>query len=478
MQLRRKILLNAFKISDLILLCVAFSIVTWSLYGYGTNISLNQFLTIRIKIENVALIGGFALVWHIIFSGFELYTSRRLSTLGRESLDILKATSIGTLVLATAKVLFDIQMVTQEFILGFWMVSTGLIVSSRLLLRPILKRVRVYGRNLRNVLIVGTNPRAVRFAQDIQSKPGLGYNLIGFMDEDWPGLQNFQKKGFSVVTNFKNFASFLRCFVIDEVVLALPLRSYYQQAAQIVEQCEEQGILIRILGNVFTPKLARENLEEFGNHSLLTFQPGAIGDRAFLLKRIIDVTLSLPSILIFSPLLLSAAIAIKMSSPGAVFFVQNRVGFNKRKFRLIKFRTMVPGAESMIGDLDHLNEVNGAAFKIQDDPRLTPVGKFLRKTSIDELPQLFNVLKGDMSLVGPRPLPIRDFEEFTEDWHRRRFSVPPGMTCLWQVNGRSQLPFEKWMELDMQYIDQWTLWLDFKILFKTIPVVLRGTGAS
>jgi lipopolysaccharide/colanic/teichoic acid biosynthesis glycosyltransferase len=161
-----------------------------------------------------------------------------------------------------------------------------------------------------------------------------------------------------------------------------------------------------------------------------------------------------------------------------VFFIQERVGLNKRTFRLYKFRTMVADAEERQAEIEHLNEARGPVFKIRNDPRLTPVGKFLRKTSIDELPQLFNVLKGDMSLVGPRPLPVRDYQGFDQDWQRRRFSVRPGITCLWQINGRSSIPFEKWMELDLQYIDQWSLWMDFKILAKTIPVVLKGTGAA
>jgi exopolysaccharide biosynthesis polyprenyl glycosylphosphotransferase len=192
----------------------------------------------------------------------------------------------------------------------------------------------------------------------------------------------------------------------------------------------------------------------------------------------LDVSLSLAAMLLLSPLFLLAAVIVKLTSSGPSFFVQERVGLNKRRFRLYKFRTMVADAAERQREVEHLNEARGAVFKIRNDPRLTPVGKFLRKTSIDELPQLFNVLKGDMSLVGPRPLPVRDYEGFNQDWQRRRFSVRPGITCLWQINGRSSIPFEKWMELDMQYIDQWSLWMDFKILAKTIPAVLKGAGAA
>lgn len=183
-------------------------------------------------------------------------------------------------------------------------------------------------------------------------------------------------------------------------------------------------------------------------------------------------------LVLLAPLLLATALLIKATSPGPVFFVQERLGLNKRLFRIYKFRTMGAGADRMQQELEHLNEADGAVFKIRNDPRITPAGQFLRRTSIDELPQLFNVLKGDMSLVGPRPLPVRDYNHFNEDWHRRRFSVKPGITCLWQVGGRSDLDFDRWMALDMLYIDHWSFWLDMKILLRTIPAVLQSRGAS
>jgi lipopolysaccharide/colanic/teichoic acid biosynthesis glycosyltransferase len=171
------------------------------------------------------------------------------------------------------------------------------------------------------------------------------------------------------------------------------------------------------------------------------------------------------------------ALLIKLTSAGPVFFAQKRVGLNKREFWMYKFRTMVPNAEKIQEQLLRLNEMEGPVFKIKNDPRITSIGRVLRKTSIDELPQLFNVLIGDMSLVGPRAMSVRDYQFFNEDWQRRRFSVPPGITCLWQVRGRNTIPFEQWMTLDMQYIDKWSLWLDLKILAQTIPAVFRGSGA-
>lgn len=196
-----------------------------------------------------------------------------------------------------------------------------------------------------------------------------------------------------------------------------------------------------------------------------------------LFKRFLDIIVAAVLFVLLIPLLLITTFMIKVTSQGPVLFVQERVGLNRRRFQLFKFRTMIADAEQKQAELEELNEVSGPVFKIKDDPRITQVGKFLRKSSLDELPQLLNVLKGDMSLVGPRPLPVRDYEGFDQDWHRRRFSVRPGITCQWQVNGRHAISFEKWMELDMEYIDQWSLWLDLKILLRTIPTVFKTSEA-
>jgi exopolysaccharide biosynthesis polyprenyl glycosylphosphotransferase len=197
-----------------------------------------------------------------------------------------------------------------------------------------------------------------------------------------------------------------------------------------------------------------------------------------LTKRFIDCVVSVVALILLGPLFLVVCLLVKSTSQGPVFFRQTRVGLNKRMFSIYKFRTMITDAEKVQDQLLFMNEMTGPVFKIKHDPRVTPLGRILRKTSIDELPQLFNVLKGEMSLVGPRAMSSRDYQLFDKDWHRRRFSVKPGITCLWQVHGRSSIPFEQWMELDLQYIDKWSLWLDLKILAQTVPAVLRGTGAA
>jgi exopolysaccharide biosynthesis polyprenyl glycosylphosphotransferase len=256
------------------------------------------------------------------------------------------------------------------------------------------------------------------------------------------------------------------------------MKSLYDQASRIVTLCEDQGMIVRFLSDIFNLKFGKTEAVQLEGDSMITVSTGAMGGWQVLVKHAFDFIASLILLIVLSPLFLVVALFIKLTSPGPAFFVQERIGLNKRRFRLYKFRTMVPGAEKKLAELEHINEVSGPVFKIKNDPRITQIGRLLRKTSVDELPQLFNVLKGDMSLVGPRPLPVRDYEGFDQDWERRRFSVRPGLTCLWQINGRSEIPFEKWMQLDMEYIDNWSLWLDSKILAKTVTAVLRGSGAA
>jgi exopolysaccharide biosynthesis polyprenyl glycosylphosphotransferase len=236
--------------------------------------------------------------------------------------------------------------------------------------------------------------------------------------------------------------------------------------------------MVRFNADIFGPGNVRWHTEDFDGHQYISTQSGSGNSWALLIKRGLDIAVSGAMLVALAPLFAVTALVVRLTSAGPVLFLQERVGLNKHRFTLYKFRTMVPNAEKLMPKLVTRNEVSGPVFKIKNDPRVTKIGKLLRRSSIDELPQLWNVLKGDMSLVGPRPLPVRDYEGFNQDWQRRRFSVKPGITCLWQVNGRSNISFDRWMLLDLQYMDEWSLWLDMKILAKTIPAVMRGSGAA
>lgn len=475
----RKTLRNVVQVCDILVMLLCFGLGTLTVKHIFSSVSMADFLEFRVKIQNVLLFLGFVYLWNQVLVSCELYESRRLSRRRDEALDIFKATTIGTGLIYIAALLFHAEMVNYIFIGVFWVSVTLTTMAGRFVVRTVLRQVRLHGKNLRHMLIAGTNEEAVRFAQKIEQSPWLGYRIEGFVDEEWDGLEKFSRSGYSLACNFSELRHFLRSNVVDEIVVTLPMRSKYPHATEIAQICEEQGITLRFISNIFDLKHTRSRAEEFEGDSHITHHRGVMQDGwGAIIKRALDFSLSLSLIIFLSPLLVITAILIKLTSPGPVLFLQQRMGLNKRRFHIFKFRTMVADAERRMKEIEHLNEVSGPVFKIKNDPRITPLGKFLRKTSIDELPQLFNVLKGDMSLVGPRPMAVRDYEGFSEDWHRRRFSVRPGITCLWQVLGRNSIPFEKWMELDLQYIDQWSLWLDFEILMKTIPAVLKGSGAA
>jgi exopolysaccharide biosynthesis polyprenyl glycosylphosphotransferase len=316
----------------------------------------------------------------------------------------------------------------------------------------------------------------VQYVRDLDERPEKGYSVAGFADNKWPGLAGFAERGYRPVVELDGVASLVSTRVIDEVVIGLPMKSHYAEVERIIEKCREQGIIVRLLSSLFGSGNGTSNRWN-GEARVVTVSPKEGDWVGVVAKRAVDIVLSGILLGCAAPVLLITSFVIKWGSPGPAFFVQERVGLNKRRFRLYKLRTMSADAEVRQKDIEHLNEVDGAAFKVEDDPRITRVGRFLRRSSIDELPQLLNVLKGEMSLVGPRPLPLRDVERFEKDWQRRRFSVRPGLTCLWQINGRSSLSFEEWMKLDLEYIDKWSMGLDLKILAKTIPAVVKGSGA-
>ena len=264
---------------------------------------------------------------------------------------------------------------------------------------------------------------------------------------------------------------------VDEVFVMLPRDKYRQLNEHIVGLCEEQGIVVRVQTSPFPLRIARWQSDELDGRPIVTIRSGPSSAWHLAMKRLLDVVGSTLLLLALAPVFSFVMLAVKWDSTGPVFYIQDRVGLNKRRFRLFKFRTMSERADELQAELECLNEAEGPVFKIKHDPRVTRVGRFLRRFSIDELPQLLNVLKGDMSLVGPRPLPVRDVKRINSQWQKRRFSVKPGLTCVWQVNGRSDISFNDWVSMDLQYIDNWSLALDMKILLKTVPTVLKGAGA-
>ncbi|MFZ5810849.1 MAG: sugar transferase [Thermodesulfobacteriota bacterium] len=335
----------------------------------------------------------------------------------------------------------------------------------------IFKMVNARPRNRRNYLMIGTNKRAVQFSKFFERNSVLGFYNIGYLDDT-----NYSGEAINIIGTIDQFTDIIRNNVVDIVVVHLPIRSCYDQIVRIINISEVHGISVHYLTNIFDPKHSAVMTSKVGALASIIMHTAPLEDWRILIKRIFDIVFSSFAILFFSPLMLLVAMIIKIKDNDDIIYTQERVGYNKRIFKVYKFRTMCTDADKIQKDFSHLNEMDGPVFKIKNDPRVTPFGRFLRKYSIDELPQLFNVFKGDMSVVGPRPMALRDYEGFSEDWQRRRFSMRPGLTCYWQIRGRNKLPFQSWMRLDMEYIDNWSLLEDIKIIFLTIPEVLRGGG--
>jgi exopolysaccharide biosynthesis polyprenyl glycosylphosphotransferase len=382
----------------------------------------------------------------------------------------------GLVVLLTLLFLVKVKYVSRAIVLMFACLDFLGLLLIRLWFVWHFRRVLRNGDNHLQVLIIGTGNRASRLSKALRGNTEWGLRILGHLDPD-EALVGESIDDAKVLGAVKDISSVLKNHVVDQVILAIP-RGMIANVEQIAWACEEEGVRFSVMADVFDVRVARMELVEFGGLPLLTLYPVSRDEWKDLVKRFIDLAISLallPALLVVTA---GIAIAIKLDSSGPVFFMQQRVGLNKRLFPMYKFRTMFTGSERRLKEIEHLNEAKGPIFKIANDPRITRVGKILRRTSLDELPQLFNVIRGEMSLVGPRPMSIRDVDLFDKGIQRKRFSVKPGITCLWQVSGRSLLPFSKWLELDLYYIANWSLAMDFKILLKTIPAVVRGTGAE
>jgi len=422
-------------------------------------------------------------LWGILLHYNNLYYSQRGKALRSVWVKIIKADAEGLLVLGAFFFVFKIHNLNRTLILLFILITTLLLILERFIVLKSLQYLRKKGKNVRNLLIVGTGERAKRFIKNINKHSETGFRIVGCLDID-PNKVGGSIEGAKIIGLSDQLSEILHSEVVDDVIYALPWsKDYLRQIKSYLSICQQLGINGRIIADfynwhdIFSGKIF---IDELLDVPLISFSTNTGQLLHLYFKRFIDLVVSLAAIIILSPVMLIVAVIIKLTSSGSIIFRQNRSGLNGRKFHLYKFRTMVENAESQQGALRELNKMSGPVFKMDDDPRdprVTWVGKFLRKTSLDELPQLFNVLDGSMSLVGPRPLPVYEAAHIKHD-DRRRLSMKPGITCLWQINGRNDIDFDQWMKLDLQYVDNWSLRLDFKILLKTIPVVLIGKGAG
>lgn len=414
-----------------------------------------------------------ALIWPLAMHQLGLYGSQRRTLIA----DVFKRFTlvglVATALIAAAAAVTDAPL-AMEFAIICGLAQFGALAATRIAILSTLRFLRRRGRNFRNVVIVGSGPRAREVQERIAARPEWGLSVVGFIEDG--GVPLSPSVPAEMIHKSTELPVLLERYAIDEVVVACP-RSMLGSIAPIVEICADTGVPITLLSDVFGDYLPPPRVTRFDSLAALTFAPVHHGSFKLLIKRLIDWVGASVLLVALAPVILVAAVLIKLDSRGPVFFRQQRSGLNGRRFDMLKLRTMEADADAAKADLLALNEMDGPVFKLQADPRVTAVGQVLRRWSLDEIPQLWNVWKGDMSLVGPRP-PIPDEVSHYEISQRRRLSMRPGLTCIWQVTGRNKIGFDDWVKLDLEYIDTWSLVLDFKLLLKTIPAVLSGRGAS
>ncbi len=444
-----------------------------SIVRFGPDAWQQTWASAGIDARLAALLYGLALVAVLWVQG--LYRLRVRWSRRREALDVLFAVLLLAVVVFTALFLFKLPNVSRLFLILLFPAQAVLTIASRSVIRLVFTSMRARGRNTRFMLIVGANPAGETFAELIARHMELGLEPVGYLagpaDRTSGDDQRVQRP---VLGDLHDIESILHGTVVDEVAICLS-GADRAMVEPITRLCENEGRVVRIPMVGPGLMLPGGSVEEIEGMAVLSLVYGPDRTLGMLAKRAIDIVLALAGLVILSPLLLVVALLIRLRDGAPVLFRQQRVGLHGRSFRVVKFRTMIPDAEEQQAELEGRNEISGPAFKLTDDPRLTRTGGWLRRTSIDELPQLWNVLRGEMSLVGPRP-PLPSEVLDYDIWHRRRLSMQPGITGLWQVAARREPDFDRWVRLDLDYIDRWSLWLDLKILVRTIPAMLAGEG--
>lgn len=467
---------------DAVLLAAVFIFTLFLRRQFHAFYRFNLIPSMQIVTEMSAPISDYLSVMIIIVPAWSLalylsgmYTSMRTKTIPEIAWTTVKSAFLTTIAFGTIVFLFKLEFISRAFFAMLIFFSASTIFGEKLLIYFAMHEARKRGYNLRRLLIVGTGRRAVQFMNKIEGHPEWGFKIVGAIDYEDVHVGKTIDGGIKVMGSLDALPKILESCAIDEVIFIVP-RSQLGQIENYLYICETRGIKTTIAVDLFDLKIAKLRQTELEGVPLITFETTPVKEWQLFIKRVADIIASGAGIIILSPVFLLTALLIKLTSPGPVFYLQKRSGLNGRRFVLYKFRSMYKNAHEKLSELLEKNEMKGPVFKIKDDPRITPLGKILRKTSIDELPQLFNVFMGQMSLVGPRP-PLPQEVARYEPWQRRRLSMRPGITCIWQVSGRNKIGFDEWMKMDLQYIDNWSLWLDIKILFKTIPVVLFGIGA-
>ncbi len=450
---------------DFVAATVLFGIVSIARYGPTW---VEEWARLGLDGHLAALAYGAAWVTLVWLGG--LYRLRARWSLRADAMSLLRAT--GLLAVALITLLFIVHISdASRLLIGLLLASTAaLAIVSRVALRLALTAARRRGYMTRFMLVVGANAAAQDFADRIERHADLGLVAIGHLsvNDIASGLKR------PVIGTLDDIERVLHDQVVDEVAICLPVERW-DMVEPVTRLCAGEGRAVRIPSDGRGPTVAGGIAEDFDGLTVTSLVYGPDRAVALFLKRAVDALLASVFLVVLSPLFLVVALNIRRRDGSPVLFRQTRVGLNGRRFTLYKFRSMLPDAEQRLAEVEHLNEVRGRAFKLTNDPRLTRSGPFLRRTGLDELPQLWNVLRGDMSLVGPRP-PLPNEVEGYDVWHRRRLSMKPGITGLWQIHGRTETSFDRWVQRDLEYIDRWSLWLDLKIMARSVPAILAQQG--
>jgi exopolysaccharide biosynthesis polyprenyl glycosylphosphotransferase len=421
----------------------------------------------------LALLGVASLSWPIAAYHLGLYGSQRRRNIYQLTGRLLVLAIVSGLSLASADLLLG-RLLPRRTVLLFIGSQFAFITLIRLIAFASLQKIRRSGRNYRNLLVIGSGPRARRVQEIVSARPEWGLHIVGFVDPEAIRVDCGLPP--DAIHKPMEVLDLLREEAVDEVIVACP-RSMLDRIGPIVETCATAGVPLTLMADLFGDSLPPPRVTYLGSLVALSFAPVHHSPIKLRIKRAIDVVGASAGLIVVAPILAAAAVAIRSTSPGPVFFRQERCGLYGRRFTMWKLRTMRVDAELELEDLRDANEMDGPVFKIRGDPRVTPVGRVLRRFSLDEVPQLWNVLRGDMSFVGPRPPVFPEVRKYAT-FDMRRLSMRPGITCLWQVSGRNLIGFSDWVKLDLQYIDNWSLTLDFVILLRTVPAVLSARGAS
>jgi exopolysaccharide biosynthesis polyprenyl glycosylphosphotransferase len=460
-------------IVDVILINCAFALSYWIRYDLQLFRTVDPAFDVPYHVYWPFVV-IFALLLILIYRQQGIYRLRRHVSWVDELYAVIQGTATGTVITIVFIFLYRPTFYSRIIFIYTGLITIFLIGISRLLKVALLRYMRRQGIGTRKVLIIGAGEIARTVMRVAVANPEYGFEIVGFLD-DHPAKGETDIGRFKALGQTSNLTGVITTRHVDDVIITLPWQ-YHRKIMNIMNLCERHQIRARIVPDMFQMRISHMHIDEFGGVPMISVREAGISGLGQVIKRGIDVVFASFGLLITSPLMGLTALIIKMESPGPILFTQQRVGKNGNLFMLYKFRSMVADAEEQKDALQPLNEADGPLFKIKDDPRVTRLGKLMRRLSIDELPQLYNVLIGDMSLIGPRP-PIPSEVEQYQEWHKRRLEIAPGITGLSQVSGRSELTFDETALLDIYYIENWSPVLDTKIFLQTIPKVLFGSGA-